>query len=104
MRVLRFRVSRTDPPFAQPDSEQLIISWLQGGHNRGCLKFDPDGCLYISIGDGGEAFPPVGLNSGQDLSNLLAKVLRIDVRHQENGRSYAIPSDNPFVDFPGARG
>ena len=24
----------------------------------------------------------------------------VDVRRQENGRSYAIPSDNPFVDQP----
>src|SRR6516225_10369382 len=36
-RVSRFTVSRTDPPRCEPDSEKLIIQWLQWGHNGGCL-------------------------------------------------------------------
>ncbi|MEQ8784757.1 MAG: PQQ-dependent sugar dehydrogenase [Pirellulaceae bacterium] len=103
-RVCRFRVSDTDPPRCEVESETLIIAWLQGGHNGGCIEFGHDGCLYISSGDGGFAFPPDGRNSGQDLSRLLSKVLRIDVRHEEQGRPYAIPADNPFVDFENARG
>lgn len=101
-RVSRFRVTEADPPRCEIESEELIISWLQGGHNGGCLKFGPDGCLYISTGDGGSAFPPDGLKSGQDLSTLLSKILRIDVRRQEDGRPYAIPTDNPFVGQQGA--
>ena len=103
-RVCRFTVSTTDPPVADPASEKLIISWVHGGHNGGCLKFGLDGCLYISSGDGGVAFPPDGLKSGQDMTTLLAKVLRIDVRREENGKPYAIPADNPFVNLAGARG
>lgn len=103
-RVSRLRVSPSEPWTCDIESEELVISWLQGGHNGGCLRFGPDGCLYISTGDGGFAFPPDGRKSGQDLSTLLSKILRIDVHRPENGRPYAIPADNPFVELEGARG
>ena len=103
-RVVRLTVSRTDPPVADPKSEVLIIDWLQGGHNGGCIKFGLDGSLFVSTGDGGFAFPPDGRNSGQDVSNLLSAVLRIDVDHPSNGMNYSIPSDNPFVNLDDARG
>lgn len=103
-RVSSFIVSKTDPPRADPESERLIITWLQGGHNGGCLKFGPDGCLYISTGDGGGAFPPDILNAGQDMTRLLSGVLRIDVDHEQAGRNYTIPADNPFVSLKDARG
>jgi putative heme-binding domain-containing protein len=103
-RVSRLQVTNTDPPRCEAESEKLIISWLQGGHNGGCLKFGPDGCLYISTGDGGIAFPPDGLNSGQDVTNVLSTIMRIDVHHEQDGRPYTIPADNPFVSLPKARG
>ena len=103
-RVVRLKVSRTEPPVADPASEELLVTWLQGGHNGGCLKFGPDGCLYISSGDGGPAFPPDPLNAGQDVSNLLSSILRINVDRPEGSRPYSIPADNPFVDLPNARG
>ena len=103
-RVSRFTVSRGEPPRCDPSSEKLIINWLQGGHNGGCLKFGPEGFLYISSGDGGPAFPPDPLKSGQDVTNVLSAILRIDVDREEAGRAYAIPPDNPFVDLKDARG
>ncbi len=102
--VARFRVADTDPPTIDVATEQTIITWLSGGHNGCCLKFGPDGFLYISTGDGAGANPPDVKQAGQDISNLLSCILRIDVDHTEDERNYRIPSDNPFVDLEGARG
>ncbi|MFH1301572.1 MAG: PQQ-dependent sugar dehydrogenase, partial [Planctomycetota bacterium] len=66
-------------------------------------RFGPDGYLYISTGDGGPASPPDIHNAGQDVSNLLSCILRIDVDHPGTDRPYSIPSDNPFVNQRGAR-
>lgn len=102
-RVSRFKVQDADPLRCDPQSEEILMEWLSGGHNGGCLRFGPDGYLYISTGDGGPASPPDIHNAGQDVSNLLSCVLRIDVDHRGKDLPYAIPSDNPFVKLPGAR-
>lgn len=102
-RVSRFTMTRATPPTIPKDSEQVIIRWPRGGHNGGCLEFGKDGSLYISTGDGSGPNPPDGRTTGQDVSDLLGAVLRIDVDRTEDGRAYGIPSDNPFVDLDGAR-
>jgi putative heme-binding domain-containing protein len=102
-RLSRFRVTQTEPPRAEPDSEQVVISWLQGGHNGGDLHFGPDGCLYISSGDGTDPNPPDKFKVGQDVGSLLSKILRIDVDHADRDMAYSVPKDNPFVDLQGAR-
>jgi putative heme-binding domain-containing protein len=102
-RISRFTATRTDPPRLDPKSEVILLEWLEGGHNGCCLRFGPDGYLYISTGDGAPPNPPDGLQAGQDLSRLLSKILRIDVDHSENGKPYAIPRDNPFLETQGAR-
>lgn len=101
--VSRFRVMKDDPRRGDPESEQVILSVDQpwGNHNGSTILFGPDGCLYISLGDGGWANDP--LNSGQDLSTLLGTILRIDVDSTDADRAYAIPKDNPFVARSGAR-
>jgi putative heme-binding domain-containing protein len=102
-RVSRFRVTPTDPPRIDPSSEEIIISYLQGGHNGGDIHFGPDGMLFISTGDSANPNPPDPRNTGQDISDLLSSILRIDVNHKDTGKKYAIPRDNPFLAMPRAR-
>ena len=81
-------------------SERVILRVDQpfANHNGGMVAFGPDGCLYISLGDGGGGGDPHG--HGQNLDTLLGSILRIDVDAQQ---PYAIPLDNPFVDEAAAR-
>ena len=102
--IARFRVSDTTPPTIDVATESTVITWFSGGHNGCCLKFGLDGCLYISTGDGSGPNPPDSRRAGQDVSNLLSCILRIDVDHADDGKNYRIPADNPFVDLKGARG
>jgi glucose/arabinose dehydrogenase len=106
-RVSRFTVTKTDPPRIDPDSEEIVLTFLQGGHNGGDIHFGPDGMLYISTGDTATPNPPDPLNTGQDISDLLSSILRIDVDHKDEsaspGKNYVVPKDNPFVDMKGAR-
>ncbi len=90
-----------DPPQADLKSEQVILTWPSGGHNGGCIRFGPDGYLYLGTGDGSGIAD--GRNTGQDLSDLLAAMVRIDVDKHDKGKAYHIPDDNPFVKHEGAR-
>lgn len=103
-RVVRLTASREDPPRCDPDSETVLLTWQPGGHQGGCLAFGPDGFLYASAGDAGEPVPPDGYRTGQDVSDLLASVLRIDVDRTAGDLPYAIPPDNPLLSYPKARG
>jgi glucose/arabinose dehydrogenase len=91
-------------PRVDPASEAEVITWPAGGHNGGCLAFGPDRMLYISTGDGGDHFPADGNKTGQDVTDLRAAILRIDVDHPADGCGYSVPRDNPFVNMVGARG
>jgi putative heme-binding domain-containing protein len=102
-RVSRFSVTRADPPRIDPSSENIVLTFLQGGHNGGDLHFGPDRMLYISTGDAANPNPPDVFNTGQDISDLLSSILRIDVEHKDEGKNYAVPKDNPFVGMKGAR-
>jgi putative heme-binding domain-containing protein len=102
-RVSRFVVTKADPPRIDPASEEIVFTYLQGGHNGGDLHFGPDRLLYISTGDAASPNPPDPLKTGQDITDHLSSILRIDVDHKDAGKNYAVPKDNPFVALPGAR-
>jgi uncharacterized repeat protein (TIGR03806 family) len=104
-RISRFTVtSAGGVPRLDPASEVVLIEWRAGGHNGCTLKFGRDGYLYASTGDAADPSPPDKYNTGQNLDDLMSCILRVDVDHEENGRHYAIPPDNPFAKTPGARG
>jgi uncharacterized repeat protein (TIGR03806 family) len=94
-RVSRYTVKRGATLTADPSSEKIVFEWPSGGHNGGCVRFGPDGFLYLATGDGSGIADQ--LESGQNVNDLLASILRIDVDREEKGRGYAIPKDNPFV-------
>jgi glucose/arabinose dehydrogenase len=81
-------------------SRQTVLEFAlpvsNNNHNGGWLGFSPvNNFLYISIGDGG----PTPANS-QNLSNLMGKMLRIDVNSvgaNDTGGQYSIPAGNPFA-------
>jgi glucose/arabinose dehydrogenase len=89
----RFQVS-ANPDVADAATELVILTAAQpfSNHNGGQVTFGPDGFLYLGLGDGGGSGDPD--NRGQDLSDLLGSILRIDVRSTE---PYTVPPDNPFA-------
>lgn len=92
--IARFEVQSNDPNQADPTTEKTILTVDQPyvNHNAGDLNFGPDGYLYIALGDGGDGGDP--LNKSQTPTELLGKILRIDI---DQGDPYSIPPDNPFV-------
>ena len=100
-RVTRYRMDPNPPYRFDPMSAQVILSWESDGHNGAALCFGKDGMLYVTSGDGTSDSDTKVV--GQDMTTLLAKVLRIDVDRPEPGKQYAVPQDNPFVGRPGIR-
>ncbi len=107
--IVRYQVSAVDPDLADGASAQPILSFNQpqANHNGGWIGFGPsDGLLYIATGDGGAGrdqgpgHTEPGGNAQDTTSNLLGKILRIDVAGDDfpadAARNYAIPPGNPF--------
>ena len=89
--IARFRRS-SDPLVADPGSRfdlrwgggDAFISQPFANHNGGNIVFGPDGYLYIGMGDGGSGDDPD--HRAQNLSELLGKMLRIDVNVPDGSR------------------
>ncbi len=97
---------------ANPASELVLLRFNQpeDNHNGGQVLFDDDGYLLIFTGDGGGGGDIHGAcGNGQDATQLLGKVLRLDVLGIDpdsvapdcgpgpGGSGYRVPSSNPFT-------
>ena len=98
-RVVRHTLSRSTP-FGLVGDELDIIDWESNGHNGAAITFGKDGMMYVTSGDGSSDSDTNV--TGQDLTKMLAKVMRIDVDHPNDGKSYSVPNDNPFLNVAGA--
>ncbi|MCS6990531.1 MAG: PQQ-dependent sugar dehydrogenase [Chitinophagales bacterium] len=97
--IARCLTDSLNPNVADTNTLEIILSIPHPNytnHNGGCIKFGPDGYLYIATGDGGGGGDPD--ENGQNLNKLLGKMLRIDV---STDTGYAIPPDNPFANGGG---
>jgi len=97
--LVEYTVS-ANPNLADPSSARVLIGpypQVGNAHNWNCLRFGPDGMLYMATGDGGASHTS---NFGQDLNSLNGKILRLDV----DIPAPFVPADNPLVGTPGVRG
>ncbi len=116
--IREWRINSANLAKDMPNRVLLSIDQPQFNHNAGALNFGPDGMLYIALGDGGGADdrdgqpfigePIIGHGThgnGQDLTNPLGSLLRIDPSgtNSINGQ-YGIPNDNPFSNSNNALG
>jgi glucose/arabinose dehydrogenase len=101
--IAEYQASQADPNVADgAETVLLVIQKPFGNHNGGMVEFGPDGFLYIALGDGDDSGSDPG-NRAQDITQLLGKILRIDVDHPSGGLPYSSPPDNPFVGDPAGR-
>lgn len=77
IRIDEFVRSGTSPEVAASRRNVLVIEHSsESNHNGGQLHFGPDGCLWITTGDGGGQSNEHA--NAQNRATLLGKVLRID--------------------------
>ncbi len=101
--ISAFRLDPHDTNQLDPASERVILTEPQpySNHNGGWIGFDKTGMLLVALGDGGAGGDPE--NRASDPSQLLGKMLRLDVLGATGGDPYLIPADNPYASRTGAR-
>lgn len=90
--LARYERNALDPDDADETSRTVILTLptLAGNHNGGNIAFSPlDGRLYLGTGDGGGSCD--FFDNAQDLTELLGKMLRLDVSSLPYGTD-----GNPF--------
>lgn len=109
--IRQYTVSSANPNVADTTFTPIInFPRPQDNHVGGWIDFSPDdGYLYIASGDGGggddnDVGHTPGMGNAQDKTNLLGKMLRLNVDDDDFpgttpdalANNYAIPADNPF--------
>ena len=102
--IERYTVADATADVANVVNSQIVLTINQpeSNHNGGQVQFGPhDDYLYVGMGDGGGGGDQHGtIGNGQDPTQLLGKMLRINVRGVP---TYTIPSANPFTQTAGYR-
>jgi glucose/arabinose dehydrogenase len=92
--VARYQVSANPDVAGTAEVVVLTVDQPFSNHNGGMIAFGPDGYLYFGLGDGGDGGDP--LETGQDRTDLLGSMLRLDI----NSPTYSIPAGNPYLGHP----
>ena len=104
----RFQVSAGNSNQANASSELKLLRQRDeaNNHNAGDLHFGPDGYLYVSLGDEGDANDTFN-NSQVITKDFFSGILRLDIdkrpgsippnSHPAASTNYAVPPDNPFI-------
>lgn len=92
-RLSRFQISATNTNLGDPDSELILINQRDeaSNHNGGCVQFGPDGYLYVSLGDEGDANDSLQ-NSQNITKDFYAGMIRLDV---DNRPGSVMPNPHP---------
>jgi uncharacterized repeat protein (TIGR03806 family) len=108
-RLAQFRTQANNPNAADTTSEAPLLTMVDdySNHNGGDLHFGPDGYLYVSLGDEGDA-NDTGNNSQMIDKDFWSGMLRLDVDNRPENLlpnahpaitpgSYRVPADNPYI-------